>query len=264
MIETLLEPKLRLTVPAWVLYNRPNLLSLFRRACTNNNKDLRRFARPVAQPPHRPTQLTLASARAVAVLHVDFEVVQHELVNLIDERHPAQVVEVPLELVVQVFAPLVEVVLRVSLKPLVFAGDEERHAALDVGGAVVEGDAQTPDVGVARRAEPLAQVWEGAVAAHHVEGVLGEVVVHCFVAELLGDQEELCFGARWGFWRRFVGYMGRRRTGSVPVFDDVRETDVVVGGFGAVADVNVSRVDEVFEDLESELCWQCHEGCVAR
>lgn len=175
--------------------------------------------------------------------------------DLIDERHPAQVVQVPLELVVQVCAPLVQVVLRVSLKPLVFAGDEERHAALDVGGAVVEGDAQAPDVGVARRAEPLAQVWEGAVAAHHVEGVLSEVVVHCFVAELLGDQKELCFDARRGFWGRFISYVGRRRTGSVPFFIDVREADVVVGGFSAVADVDVSRADEAFEDLESELCW---------
>lgn len=202
MIETLLEPKPRLAIPARVLHNRPNLLSFLRRACTNNNKNLWRFARPVAQPPHRPTQLTLAPARAVAVLHVDFEVVQHELVDLIDERHPAQVVQVPLELVVQVFAPLVEVVLRVPLQPLVFAGDEERHAAPDVGGAVVERDAQAPDVGVARRAEPLAQVWEGAVAAHHVEGVLCEVVVHGLVAELLGDQKELYFGARWGLGRR--------------------------------------------------------------
>lgn len=95
--------------------------------------------------------------------------------------------QIPLELVVQVCSPAVVVFVRVALEPAVFAGDEECHAALDVDGAVVKGDAEAADVRITRREEPLAQIREGAVGAHDVESVFREVVVHRFVAELLAD-----------------------------------------------------------------------------
>lgn len=113
--------------------------------------------------------------------------------DLADQRHPARVLQIPLELFVQVSPPPVVVFVGVVLEPVVFAGDEQRHAPLDVDGAVVEGDAETADVRITRREEPLAQVRQGAVGAHDVEGVFREVVVHCFVAELLADQEQLRF-----------------------------------------------------------------------
>lgn len=95
----------------------------------------------------------------------------------------------PLELVVQVCSPAVVIFVRVELEPGVFAGDEQRHPSLDVDGAVVEGDAEPADVRVTRRVEPLAQVRQGVVGTHDVEGVFREVVVHRFVTELLADQE---------------------------------------------------------------------------
>jgi hypothetical protein len=107
--------------------------------------------------------------------------------DLADQRHPARVLQIPLELVVQVSPPPVVVFVRVVLEPVVFAGDEQRHAALDVHGAVVEGDAEPADVRITRRVESLAQVWQSIVEAHDVEGVFREVVVHCFVAELFAD-----------------------------------------------------------------------------
>jgi hypothetical protein len=133
---------------------------------------------PVSQPTNRPSQLARAPARAKAVLHVDFQVSQSELVDLADQRHPAHVLQLPLELPVQVGAPVVQVAMRVVFEPFRSASDEEGHAALDVERAVVERDAQAADVRVARREEPLAQVREVVVGAHDVESVFGEVVVH--------------------------------------------------------------------------------------
>jgi len=109
--------------------------------------------------------------------------------NLADQRHPARMLQIPLELVVQVCSPAVIVFVRVALEPAIFAGYEQRHAALDVDGAVVEGDAEAADVRITRREEPLAQVRQSAVDAHDLEGVFREVVVHRFVVELLADQE---------------------------------------------------------------------------
>jgi hypothetical protein len=107
--------------------------------------------------------------------------------DLADQRHPARVLQIPLELIVQVCSPAVIVFVRVALEPAVFTRDEECHAALDVDGAVIESDAEAPDVRVTRREEPLAQVRQGGVGAHDVESVFSEVVLHGFVAELLAD-----------------------------------------------------------------------------
>lgn len=62
---------------------------------------------------------------------------------------------------------------------------------------MVEGEAQLADVRVLRREEPLARVWQLGVVAHEVEGVVREVVVHCFLAKLFADEEELCLSACW-------------------------------------------------------------------
>lgn len=114
--------------------------------------------------------------------------------------------QLPLELAVQVRSPAVVIFVRVALEPAVFAGDEQRHAALDVDGAVVEGDAEPADVRITRREEPLAQVRQGAVRAHDVESVFREVVVHCFVMKLLADEEELGLAVGWGGgWLRGAG-----------------------------------------------------------
>lgn len=118
--------------------------------------------------------------------------------------------QLPLELAVQVRAPPVIVFVRMALEPAVFARDEQRHAALDVDGAVVEGDAEAADVRITRREEPLAQVRQGAVGAHDVEGVFGEVVVHCFVMQLFADEEELGLAVGWGAgWLRGARAEGR-------------------------------------------------------
>jgi len=63
---------------------------------------------------------------------------------------------------------------------------------------VVEGEAQLADLRVLRREEPLARVGQLAVGAHEVEGVVREVVVHCFLADLLADEEKLGLGAGGG------------------------------------------------------------------
>lgn len=107
--------------------------------------------------------------------------------DLTDQRHPARVLQFPLELVVQVCSPAIVILVRVHLEPSVFAGDEQRHASLHVDGAVIEGDAEPADVRITRRKEPLAQVRQRAVRAHDVEGVFREVVVHRFVAKLFAD-----------------------------------------------------------------------------
>lgn len=126
--------------------------------------------------------------------------------DLAHQRHPARVLQLPLELAVQVRAPPIVVLVRVAFEPAVLAGDKQCHATLDVDGAVVERDAEAADVRITRREEPLAQVWEGAVRAHDVKGVFGEVVVHCFVAELLADEEQLGLAAGWGGgWLRGPG-----------------------------------------------------------
>ena len=117
--------------------------------------------------------------------------------DLIDQRHPARVLQFPLELVVQVCFPSIIALVRVELEPGVFAGDEQRHASLHVDGAVIEGDAEPADVRITRREEPLAQVRQRAVGTHDVKGVFREVVVHRFVAELFADQEQLRLAMRW-------------------------------------------------------------------
>lgn len=117
--------------------------------------------------------------------------------DLANQRHPACVLQFPLELGVKVCSPFVKIVARVSLEPAVFAGDEQCHASLDVNCSVVERDAESADVPITRREESLAQVRQGAVGTHDVESVLCEVVMHGFVAKLPGDQEQLGFGMRW-------------------------------------------------------------------
>ena len=117
--------------------------------------------------------------------------------DLANQRHPARVLQLPLELGVQVCSPLVQIVARVSLEPAVFARDEQCHASLDFNCSVVERDAEPADVRITRREESLAQVRQGAVGSHDVESVLCEVVVHRFVAKLPRDQEQLGFGMGW-------------------------------------------------------------------
>jgi hypothetical protein len=107
------------------------------------------------------------------------------------------VLQLPLELLVQVGAPVVQIAVWVVLDPFRSACDEESHAALDVERAVVQRNAQVANVRVTRREEPLAQVREVVVGAHDVESVFREVVVHCFVVQLLADQEQLGFGVGW-------------------------------------------------------------------
>jgi hypothetical protein len=155
--------------------------------------------------------------------------------------------------------------MRVALEPGIFARDEECHAALDVDGAVVESYAETADVRITRREKPLAQVREGAVGAHHVESVFGEVVVHGFVAELLADCEQLRFAVGWGAgWLRGTRVKDRQPCVwggiAVPVLEDVGEANVVVGGAGVPADVDVAWTEEVVEDLELELSWEAQQG----
>ena len=122
---------------------------------------------------------------------------EHQLVDLADKRHPAHVLQLPFEFLVQVCSPAVEVSSRVSLEPVIFVRDEQRHASLDVDRSVVEGEAQLTDVRVLRREEPLARVWQLGVVTHEVEGVVREVVVHRFLAQLFADEEELCLSACW-------------------------------------------------------------------
>lgn len=117
--------------------------------------------------------------------------------DLANEWHPAHVLQFPLELSVQVCSPVVQIAVRVVVEPAFPARDEESHASLDVERTVVEGYAQPADVGVSRREEPLAQIRQGAVGAHEVEGVSSEVVVHCFVVELFAYQEQLRLGVGW-------------------------------------------------------------------
>ena len=105
--------------------------------------------------------------------------------------------QLPLELGVQVSSPLIQIFLGVTLEPVVFASDEQCHASLYVNCSVVEGDAEPADVRITRRKESLAQVRQGTVGAHDVESVLREVVVHCFVAKLPGDQKQLGLAMRW-------------------------------------------------------------------
>jgi len=178
-----------------ILHNRPNLLPLRRGPRARHNQHLRTDTLPITQPPNRPSPLIETPARTKAVLHIDLEVLQHELVDLAHQRHPAHVLQLPLELVVQVGAPAVEVAGRVPLEPGVLARDEQRHAPLDVDRAVVEGEAQLADVRVLRRGEPLARVGQLGVAAHQMERVVREIVVQRFLAELLADEEELGLGA---------------------------------------------------------------------
>jgi hypothetical protein len=47
---------------------------------------------------------------------------------------------------------------------------------------------------------------------------------------------------------------------TVPVLEDVGEANVVVGGAGVPADVNVAGTQEVVEDLELELGWEAQQG----
>ena len=130
--------------------------------------------------------------------------------DLADKRHPAHMLQLPFELLVKVCAPAVKVGSRVSLEPVIFVRDEQRHASLDVDRSVVEGEAQLADVRVLWREEPLAQVRQGAVGAHDVEGVFGEVVVHCFVMQLFADEEELGLAVGWGAgWLRGARAEGR-------------------------------------------------------
>lgn len=152
--------------------------------------------------------------------------------------------------------------------PLLPARDELRHAALQVAGAVVERDAEAADVLVARREEPLAQEGEAAVQAHDVEGVVGEVVLHCVVAELLVDDEELRLRAGRVRGRGFAGgQLGQPADGrgvAVPHFQDVREAHVVRGGARAPAHVDVARLEEVVEDFVFELEREREEaGCLS-
>ena len=157
----------------------------------------------------------------------------------------------------QVRSPAIRILVRVALEPGFFAGDEQRHAALDVDGAVVEGDAEPADVRVARREEPLARVWQLGVVTHEVEGVVREVVVHCFLAQLFADEEELCLSACWRAetlvgevfeWDRVI-FAGIH----VPLFENVCEANVVVGGSRAPVDVHVAGTYEVVEYLVLEL-----------
>lgn len=102
--------------------------------------------------------------------------------DLADQRHPAGVLQVPFKLSVDMRSPRSQVSVRIVFEPLVFAGNEEGHATLAIECPMVESDAQTTDVCVPRWEEPLAQIWKGAVGAHEVEGVFGEVVVDPFIA----------------------------------------------------------------------------------
>lgn len=89
--------------------------------------------------------------------------------------------------------------------------------------------------------------------------------MHCFLAQLLADEEELglgtCgraqglqgFGEVFGWdWVVLVGL-------HVPFFEDVSEADVVVGGAGAPVDVHIAGPDQVVKDFELELGGQCHQ-----
>lgn len=178
--------------------------------------------------------------------------------DLADQRHPAHVLQLPLELLVQVGAPAVEVRGRVSREPVVFARDEQRHAPLDVGRAVVEGEAQAADVRVLRREEPLARVGQLGVGAHEVEGVVREVVVHCFLTQLFANQEDLglraCWGARGLVREVFVWDRCTLDIVHVPLLEDVGEANVVVRRSSAPVDVHVAGPYEAVEDLELELC----------
>jgi len=196
-IQALLEPQLRPIAAHRILHNPFNLLSLISTSCARHHKHVRRLFLPIAQPANRPRKLAQAPARTVAILHIDLEVSQNQLVDLANQRHPARVLQFPLELAVQVCSPAICILVRVALEPGVFAGYEQCHATLNVDGAVVEGDAESANVRVTRREEPLAQVRQRAVGAHDVESVLCEVVVHRLVAELLADQEQLRLGVCW-------------------------------------------------------------------
>ena len=131
-----------------------------------------------------------------------------------------------------------------TLEPVVFAQDEQRHASLDVDRSVVEGEAQLAYMRVLWWEEPLARVWQLGIIAHEVESVVREVVVHCFLAHLLADEEELCLRAcRWVvtfvaevFVRDRIVFAGI----DVPFFKNVCETNVVIGGSGAPVDVHVA------------------------
>ena len=175
-----------------ILHNRLDLLPLPCIPRARHNKHLRTDAVPITQPTDRPGQLTDTATRTEAVLHIHFEVLEHQLVDLANQRHPTHVLQLPFELFVHVCPPAVEVGGRVSLEPVFFARDEQCHASLDVDRSVIEGEAQLADVGVLRREEPLARVWQAGVVAHEVKGVVREVVVHRFLAHLLADEEELC------------------------------------------------------------------------
>ena len=47
---------------------------------------------------------------------------------------------------------------------------------------------------------------------------------------------------------------------TVPVFEDVGKANVVVGGAGVPADVDVTGTEEVVEYLEPELSWEAQQG----
>ena len=154
-----------------VLHNRPDLLPLHWGSRTRHNKHLWTNL-PITQPTNRPGLLVETATRTEAVLHIDLEVLEHQLMDLDDQRHPAHVLQLPFEFCVQVRAPAVEVGGRVPLEPVVFARDEQRHASLNVDRSVIEGEAQLADVCILRREEPLARVWQLGVVAHEVESVV--------------------------------------------------------------------------------------------
>jgi hypothetical protein len=147
-----------------VLHNRPDLLPLPWVPRTRHDKYLWTNL-PITQPTNCPGPLVEATTRTEAVLHIDFEMLEHQLVDLDDQRHP-------FEFCVQVRAPAVEVGGRVPLEPVVFARDEQRHASLNVDRSVVEGEAQLADMRVLRREEPLARVWQLRFVAHEMKSVV--------------------------------------------------------------------------------------------
>lgn len=159
--------------------------------------------------------------------------------------------------------PSVEIRRRVTIEPILFRGDELDHTLLHVTCPVVEGDAQATYVRVARREEPLAQIRQGTVCAHDVEGIAGQEVLHRLVAKLLADLEQLCLGpcgraalspARCMCEPSYWGGL------DAEIFEDAGEANVVGYGFGGPANVDVARVEDVVEYFEPELRWQPHEA----
>lgn len=95
-----------------------------------------------------------------------------------------------------------------------------------------------------------------------MEGVVGEVVLHCFVAQLLADEEELRLRVR-GLARLVLscGLLGEPADGAreFPALEEVGEADVVGCCSGRPADVDVYGLEEVVEDFEAEFGREGHE-----